>query len=294
VKRYAALSEIHRAYQPRSYLEIGINTGRSLALSRTRTVAVDPAFKITSELHCDLHVVKAASDELFARPDGLAHLPDGRVDLAFVDGLHLFEFTLRDFMNVERHADWTSVIVVDDVLPRNVAEASRERGGMTAWTGDVFKLTEVLARYRPDLLALSLDTDPAGLLLVFGPNRSNRVLEEHYEEIVREYVYPDPQHVPEAIRRRETAIDAASVLYSGVWTELREARESGLDRESGWNRLRLSVEAAARPAERRELAPEPPRARGGAAASARRRLRPLRRRFRRRGGAGSERVPRVR
>lgn len=264
MKRQAVLREIHRAYRPRSYLEIGINTGRSLALSRTRTIAVDPAFKIKSEIHCDLQVVKATSDDFFARHEGLNHFPDRRVDLAFVDGLHLFEFALRDFMNVERHAHWASVIVVDDVLPRNVAEASRDRGTMAAWAGDVFKLTEVLARYRPDLLLLPLDTHPTGLLLVLSADPKNSVLEEKYEEIVAEYVYPDPQRVPDAVLRRKTAVDSASIVYSDIWVELRKARESGLGRETAWEGVRRSIEAAARPATRRGLAPEPARERANA------------------------------
>lgn len=287
---YEFLEAVHRAYRPRSYLEIGINTGRSLALSRTRTIGVDPEFGITWELACDLQLVQATSDDFFARDDTFAHFPDGRVDLAFLDGLHLFEFTLRDFMNVERRADWTSVIVVDDVLPRNVARARRERGSLTGWPGDVFKLTEVLTRYRPDLLVLPLDTEPTGVLLVLGADPESRVLDERYDEIVAEYVYPDPQRVPEAVLRRERASDPASIAASGVWTDLREAREAGLDRGAGWERVRGSVEAAARPAPPRELTPanlRPYRADGRpplprrALRAVRHRLRPLRRRARR-------------
>jgi hypothetical protein len=294
VKLHELLREVHRAYQPRSYLEIGINTGASLAVSRTRTIAVDPAFKVESEIHCDVQLVRATSDEFFARADPLAHFPDGRIDLAFIDGLHLFEFALRDFMNVERHADWTSVIVVDDVLPRNVAEASRERGGMVAWTGDVFKLVAVLSKYRPDLLLLPLDTEPGGVLLVLGADPRNTVLKEHYDEIVADHVGPDPQRVPPAVLRRENAVAAASVAGSAVWGQLREARESALARESGWDAVRRSVEAAVRPAEPRELtpaqlqprpagrkAPSPPPRKPRRLAAVRRRLRPVRRRLRR-------------
>jgi hypothetical protein len=287
VNTYDVLDTIHREYQPRSYLEIGVNTGASLALARTRTIAVDPAFTIESEIHCDLQLVRATSDDFFARENALAHFPDGRIDLAFVDGLHLFEYALRDFMNVERRADWTSVIALDDVLPRYTARASRERGTLTGWTGDVFKVPEVLTRYRPDLLLLSLDTYPTGLLLILGADPQNRVLEGKYDEIVAEYLHPDPQVVPEAVLRCETAVDPASIAESRPWAELRDARDSGMSRGDGWDRVRRSVEAAARPAALRELTPaqlqpkkRPPPSPARRLAAVRRHLRPLRRRFR--------------
>jgi predicted O-methyltransferase YrrM len=302
VTRHELLAELHRVYQPRSYLEIGVNTGVSLTLSRTRTIAVDPSFKISSEIHCDVQLVKATSDDFFAREDALAHFPDRSIDLGFVDGLHWFEFALRDFMNIERHAQWTSVIVVDDVLPRSVVEASRERDTV-AWTGDVFKVTEVLERHRPDLLLLPLDTRPTGVLLVLGADSGLATLSDHYDEIVAEYVYPDPQRVAEAVLCREAAIDPSSIISSGVLARLRDARDSGVAREAGWPELRRAVEAAARPAERRELTPEmlqpkvpqaPEAARSGEDGTqslgrrslklARSRLRPLRRRLQSLGG----------
>jgi hypothetical protein len=269
VTRHDFLREVHRAYRPRSYLEIGVNLGRSLALSRTRTIAVDPAFKVTEEVECDLRLVRATSDEFFAREDGLAHLPDGLVDLAFIDGLHLFEAVLRDFANVERHAHWASVIVLDDVLPRSAGEASRDRAGRKAWAGDVYKLTEVLVDHRPDLLVLPLDVEPTGVLVVLGADPESHVLAERYDAIVAELAAPDPQPVPGAVLRRQTAFDPAS-LPAALWEELRNARDAGRAREDGWAEIRASFEAAARPAEPRAPAPDsPPRRRR----SLRRRLR---------------------
>ena len=64
--RHEFLRKLHEAYQPRTYFEIGINDGRSLTLSRVPTIAVDPAFKVVKELRCDLHMVKATSDDFFA------------------------------------------------------------------------------------------------------------------------------------------------------------------------------------------------------------------------------------
>jgi hypothetical protein len=239
--RYELLGELHRQLQPRSYLEIGVRKGRSLALSRTRTVAVDPGFDITFELDCDLQLVRATSDELFAREHPLAHLPAGQVDLAFIDGMHLFEFALRDFMNVERHASWTSVAVFDDVLPRNVREPSRERDGMVAWAGDVFKLLEVLTEHRPDLVLLPVDVNPTGLLVVLGLDPTDAVLASRYDEIVGAHVYPDPQRVPKEILRREGAVDPAALIVSPVWAALREARGSGVPREAAWEGVRRLV-----------------------------------------------------
>ena len=257
VTRHEFLGEVHREYAPRSYLEIGVDNGRSLTLSRTPTVAVDPGFQLSWEVNCDLQLVRATSDDFFAREEGLAHLPAELVDLAFIDGLHLFEHVLRDFANVERHSHWGSVILIDDVLPRNVGEASRERGNRKAWAGDVYSLTDALTRYRPDLLVLPLDTEPTGMLLVLGADPESTVLHERHHELVAEFVHPDPQQVPKAVLRRELAFDPASISPE-LWSRLRDARDSGQTREEGWEAVRRAFVDAAKPSSGRELLPPPP------------------------------------
>jgi Methyltransferase domain len=259
VTRHEFLGEVHREYAPRSYLEIGVDMGRSLSLSRAPTVAVDPAFELSWEVNCDLQLVRTTSDDLFAREDGLAHLPGGLVDLAFLDGLHLFEHVLRDFANVERHSHWASVILIDDVLPRNAGEASRERGNRKAWAGDVYSITDALRRYRPELLVLPLDTEPTGMLLVLGADPENSVLHERHDELVAEYVQPDPQEVPKAVLRRELAFDPSSISPE-LWSGLRDARDSGQTREEGWEAVRRSFTDAAKRAPAREIMPPPPEA----------------------------------
>ena len=49
---YDLFAEIHRNYQPRVYMEIGVATGKSLALSRTgtRSLGIDPALAGQSSL----------------------------------------------------------------------------------------------------------------------------------------------------------------------------------------------------------------------------------------------------
>ena len=258
MSRHEFLRHLHVLAAPRTYLEIGVNDGRSLALSRTSSIAIDPAFRITVPLRCNLDLVRATSDDFFAGPDPLAHFRgilgaaaggtgdgDGAadagvrplIDLAFIDGMHHFEFALRDFMNVERHADWWSLIVFDDMLPRSVAEAARDRHSRE-WAGDVFKIVPVLARHRPDLILVPVDTAPTGVLVVLGADPANDVLRERYEEIVAEWVVPDPQLVPPATLGREGAFDPEALLESGIWPGLVRARLAATPREPGCELVR--------------------------------------------------------
>jgi hypothetical protein len=220
------LSTVHERYRPRNYLEIGISQGYSLARSRTRTIGVDPHFHVSAEIACDLKLVKATSDDFFARPDAISWFPEGIVDLTFIDGLHLFEFALRDFMNAERLSGPSSVIIFDDVFPRSVAEASRERHTLS-WAGDTYKVMLALERYRRDLAIIPLDTQPTGLLLVLGLDPANTVLDARYNEIVAEYASGDPQRVPEDVFHRKNAADAKLVADSAVWRELVAGRDGG-------------------------------------------------------------------
>ncbi|MFJ1746288.1 class I SAM-dependent methyltransferase [Streptomyces sp. NPDC088116] len=242
--RHGFLRHLHRVYKPRNYLEIGVNDGRSLALSRVPSVAIDPAFKVVTSISCDVHLVKATSDDFFARKDPLLHLRNGRnpfralarrdpvnllggdpkLELSFIDGMHLFEFALRDFMNVEKHSRWSSVIVLDDMLPRDIDEAARDRH-TNAWTGDVYKVATVLRRYRPDLLVVEVDTKPTGVVVVFGANPESTVLKDSYDEIIKEYVVPDPQQVPDEVMVRKNAVAPEILLGADFWRPLSRARD---------------------------------------------------------------------
>ena len=130
-----------------------------MTLSRVPSIGIDPAFWIDQEILADVHLARVASDEFFAREDPVAHLPIPTVDLAFIDGMHLAEYALRDYLAVERFTHPASVIVFDDMLPRTVAEAARHRH-TGAWTGDVYKAVQALRDHRPDLIVFEVDTFP--------------------------------------------------------------------------------------------------------------------------------------
>ena len=228
MRRHDLLQRLHELLQPRSYLEIGVSSGASMTLSRARSIGVDPAFHVERELWCDLHLVRATSDEFFARRHPLAHFDEPAVDLAFIDGMHLAEYALRDFINTERFTHPASVIVIDDMLPRTVGEADRDRGrprSGPSWAGDVFKLLGPLRDLRPDLVCLEVDTLPTGTVVVLLPDAASTSLLTAYDDLVEAFVVPDPQQVPTEILTRSRAVDPEKLLAAPVWDGLRRLRE---------------------------------------------------------------------
>jgi hypothetical protein len=226
--KHAFLAALHERLLPRTYFEIGVRRGKSLNLSRCPSVAVDPYFLVQEEVHCDLHLVRMTSDEFFARQHPFAHLPHPVVDFAFIDGMHLAEYAMRDFINTERHCHAASVIVIDDVLPRTVEEAGRARVGKAeqgAWAGDVFKMIPVLRERRPDLLVFEVDTRPTGTLVVMLPDRDDRSLVTTYDEVLSDLVAPDPQVLPDWVTDRSRAIAPEVLLNASFWPELRALRD---------------------------------------------------------------------
>ncbi|MCW2848025.1 MAG: Methyltransferase type 11 [Marmoricola sp.] len=217
-------TSVHEQLQPQAYLEIGVAEGKCLRLSRCRTVGIDPGFALVVPIDGDIALFRTTSDEYFSRDNPLEPTQGRPFDMAFIDGLHLFEFALRDFINTERNSSPNGLIIFDDVLPRSVKEAARARA-TNLWTGDVYPILEVLAKYRPGLSVLPVDTWPTGLLLVTGLDPEDTTLADHYDEIVAQFRRPDPQPVPEDLMDRLTVLQPEMVLESGFLEILRDQRE---------------------------------------------------------------------
>ncbi|WP_314139497.1 class I SAM-dependent methyltransferase [uncultured Plantibacter sp.] len=222
--RHELISRLHELLQPRTYLEIGVNDGLSIALSRAVTIGVDPDFAVRSEVQCDLQLVRATSDDFFARQHPMGHLGGVPLDFAFIDGMHLAEFAYRDFMNLEQYMAPTGVIVLDDMLPRSSDEAARNRF-TRFWAGDVFKFVEVLTELRPDLVVVRVNTAPTGVVLVTGLDPESRVLAEAYDSVLDRLTSADPQVVPDSVIHRRDAVGAQSLLSSTAWAQLVAARD---------------------------------------------------------------------
>jgi hypothetical protein len=230
----------HERLQPPTYLEIGIRFGASLALSKATTIGVDPAYELRHEAPPGAELVRETSDDFFERGDSLRHFGGAPAYMTFIDGMHLAEYALRDFINVEKRSHWTSAIVFDDILPRDPEEAARERT-TRVWAGDVYQISGILDRHRPDLTVLRIGTKPTGLLLVIGLDPDSKVLRERYDEIAAQVTTPDPQEIPRDIAERKRVLDPDKVLGASFWELLRESRETGTPRDEGVKALRKSV-----------------------------------------------------
>jgi Methyltransferase domain len=185
---FHVLGRIHRYLRPRTYLEIGVSRGDSLqqVLPQTRVLGIDPQPNLARPPGANVRIYRESSDDFFAKYDPRAELGGAPVDLAFIDGMHHFEYALRDFLNIERACSPASVILVHDCYPLDERTAQREQ--VTGfWSGDIWRLVLLLRTRRPDLVVRTIATPPTGLGIVLNPDSRSRVLADHLDELIAEY-----------------------------------------------------------------------------------------------------------
>lgn len=213
------LERMHHVLEPAFYLEIGVESGHSLARATGPAVGVDPSPVLQVELPANCGLALQTSDDYFAAPQ-TGPIPP--IDYAFIDGMHMFEYVLMDFMNVERHSSPWSVIVVDDVLPNHPVQAYRKRE-TRHWTGDVWKIVPTLRAQRPDLLLLTINTRPTGLLFVIGANPANRTLWDRFDLVNHHALHNIGDPTDEFIHRHDS-IDPNDPLLDRIFRYLRSCR----------------------------------------------------------------------
>ncbi len=183
------LDQVHRSFRPRTYLEIGVSRGDSvrLVLDGTRAIGVDPHPAIVHPLSAETTVESMTSDQFFAGHAESAFGVSG-IDMAFIDGMHLFEYALRDLLNIERFATTDTVVFLDDCLPGDESTTARDRSTIL-WTGDVWKVLPYLREQRPELTVVATTAAPTGLVAVAGFSGVSRniSIEEDIAQAVQDY-----------------------------------------------------------------------------------------------------------
>lgn len=163
VHRPKVVRKLLSLYEAPRYLEVGVCRGATFdKVHAPRKVAVDPEFRFDHEQaerdHPGTEYYQVTSDDYFGR----VIAEDETFDVIFLDGLHTFEQTLRDFNNALLHLQPHGVILIDDVSPptypaslpdRDNFYRVREWLGSTgnAWMGDVFKLVYFIETFHQGL-----------------------------------------------------------------------------------------------------------------------------------------------
>jgi hypothetical protein len=208
------LERIHAHLRPRTYVEIGIFKGESFRLAQAPTVAIgiDPEPQLDAPPSPRHRIFRATSDDFFAAHD-LGQLLEGvPVDLALIDGMHHFEFALRDFVNLERHCARESTILAHDCFPIDPVTAARDRT-TSFWSGDVWRLILALRRWRPDLAIHTVTAPPTGLAIVRGLDPGSRVLADNLARVCEEFLAVGYEAIA---GRRHEALNACSADWAVV------------------------------------------------------------------------------
>lgn len=187
---YSILRDLHIIIKPKTYFEVGVRNGDSLKLcsSNTYGIGVDP-IDTKIEFPKNIDFFKETSDSFF-KNNFINKKNINNFDLSFMDGMHLFEFYLRDFINIEKNSNNSSVIAIHDTMPINAETSSRERK-TDFWTGDVFKLPFILKKFRPELKILNIAGCYTGLTLVKNLDPNSSILDRNYDNILSDYINYD-------------------------------------------------------------------------------------------------------
>jgi len=189
----------------RLYLEIGVETGINfLPIRCERKIGVDPEFFMSPEQKVQSDSVQyyeITSDEFFDKHSDL--FSEKKIDVAFIDGLHNHEQSLKDVENCLKHLDEKGVIVMHDCNPPSASSAAptmeqgeRMEGWTTEWCGDVWKTIAYLRSLRKDLKVLVLNCD-YGLGIITRGEPENML--DYSEEDIRNMSYEDLEKDKEKI-----------------------------------------------------------------------------------------------
>lgn len=225
-EHYHLLHKAHRLLAPRRYLEIGVAIGKSLALAakETKTIGVDPMTASMEQLffhspEAAPELFKVTSNDFFQQ-GGMEHSwNNAPLDMAFIDGLHLFEQALMDFIHLEQRSAPDSIIFIHDCLPVSIIGAERERSTMV-WTGDVWKVILCLKTVRPDLEIVTFPVRPSGLAMVRKLDRSSKLLATQFDALVAHFM---DATLPESMSERFRLLNVTEIPYEtaleSIWQQ---------------------------------------------------------------------------
>ena len=205
-----------------TYLEVGVYGGDTFfPIGLPYKDAVDPAFRFNSTgmSTAQTRFFQMPSDEFFA-----SALPRPQYDIIFLDGLHTFAQTFRDFVATLPLSHPRTVWLIDDTVPcdpysalpdmdHSYRERAKARVPGNPWHGDVYKVIYALHDYFPNLnFATILDGGNPQTLVWREPRQGFHTLFGSWEAIERSGFF-DMDRYAAAMRYTQEA-DAMARLQS--------------------------------------------------------------------------------
>ena len=157
-----------------NYLEIGVfNCHIFFRFRSDFKIAVDPEFQfdglrkwgkaLINPYNLYNRYYEKTSDDFFQQ-DAPVLLKDRKIEISLIDGMHEYDYALRDIEHTLMYAAEEVVIIVHDCNPKSKeAEVSfadwKARNFKGTWNGDVWKAILHLRSLRRDLDAFVLDCD---------------------------------------------------------------------------------------------------------------------------------------
>jgi len=176
VTRVEIVQKICDVINAQTYLEIGVRHGDCFSqIQVPRKIGIDPVDpkqKVKVEMQKEgVSYYQMYSDDFFKEHAGL--FKENKIDVAFVDGLHTYDQSLRDSLNCLEYLSEKGVLIMHDCnpcteatgIPAPLEEKAKECAvakGLTlqgAWLGDVWKTVVYLRSQRPDLYVFTLRCD---------------------------------------------------------------------------------------------------------------------------------------
>ena len=177
------------------YLEIGVAKGETFfRVEAKEKHAVDPRFRFEIASRNNFkneYYHNSTSDEFFSRPQR-GKKP---FDVIFLDGLHTYNQTLRDFLNSLAVSHSKTIWIIDDTVPTDpiAAEADLEKVRFAraimgnqhdeTWMGDVYKVVEFINSYMFQYTCLTTEGHGQTIVLPIerikkGPDcKSTKIIE---------------------------------------------------------------------------------------------------------------------
>ncbi len=171
-----------------TYLEIGVFLGKVFFfVPAKRKFAVDPHFRFglyrkfkrifKSITNLSAKFYQKTSDAFFAE-NATRLFINNKIDVCLVDGMHEYNFALRDIENTLKFLQKDGVILIHDCNPATKNAGSgfddwQKRGGEDMWNGDVWKAIVHLRSLRNDINVFVLDCDCGIGVVTFGKPENN-------------------------------------------------------------------------------------------------------------------------